>query len=65
MILNYFGETIEPAFSFMVSKTGVKVLTDHMEEARSSLQTDKIFIGIEATSNYYEDIVRILTSQGD
>lgn len=64
MILNYFGETIEPAFSFMVSQTGMNVLTDHIEKAKSSLQTDKVFIGIEATGHYYEDIVRILMSQG-
>ena len=64
MILNYFGESIESAFSFMVSQTGMKVLIDNIEKAKSSLQTDKVFIGIEATGHYYEDIVRILMDQG-
>ncbi|WP_156292121.1 IS110 family RNA-guided transposase, partial [Oceanobacillus salinisoli] len=32
--------------------------------AKSTLQTDKVFIGIEATGHYYEDIVRILMDQG-
>ncbi len=64
MILNYFGEPLEPAFSFMVSQTGMKALIDKIERAKSSLQTDKVFIGIEATGHYYEDIVRILTDQG-
>lgn len=64
MVLNYFGESIEPSFSFMVSQTGMKVLIDKIESAKSSLQTDKVFIGIEATGHHYEDIVRILLSQG-
>ncbi|WP_249872887.1 IS110 family transposase [Oceanobacillus saliphilus] len=64
MILNYFGESIESAFSFMVNQTGMKVLIDKIERTKSSLQTDKVFIGIEATGHYYEDIVRILMDQG-
>jgi len=64
MILNYFGESIEPAFSFMVSQTGMKVLIENIERAKRSLQTDKVFIGIEATGHYYEDIVRILMDRG-
>ncbi|MFD2046385.1 transposase, partial [Ornithinibacillus salinisoli] len=64
MILNYFGECIEPSFSFMVSRTGMKVLTDKIEKAKEELQTEKVFIGIEATGQYYEDIVRILMDYG-
>ncbi|WP_205600795.1 hypothetical protein [Gracilibacillus sp. YIM 98692] len=64
MILNYYGEPIETSFSFMVSKTGMKVLTDKIERAKKSLQTDKVFIGIEATGHHYEDIVRILMGKG-
>ncbi|WP_163583489.1 IS110 family transposase [Gracilibacillus saliphilus] len=64
MILNYFGECIESSFSFMVSRTGMKVFTDKIEKAKEELQTDKVFIGIEATGQYYEDIVRILMDYG-
>ena len=35
-----------------------------MEEAKRVCQAERIFVGIEATGHYYEDIVRILTSEG-
>lgn len=64
MIVNYYGESIESSFSFMVSQTGMNFLIDKIERAKRSLQTNKVFIGIEATGHYYEDIVRILMNQG-
>jgi transposase len=64
MILNYFGEVIEPPFSFMVSQTGMKLLINKIETAKVSLRAERVFVGIEATGHYYEDIVRILTVAG-
>jgi transposase len=61
MILNYFGEVIEPPFSFMVNQTGMKLLIERIENAKNNLQAERVFVGIEATGHYYEDIVRILT----
>lgn len=64
MILNYFGEVIESPFSFMVNQTGMKLLIEKIEYAKHSYQAERVFVGIEATGHYYEDIVRILTEAG-
>ncbi len=64
MILNYFGDVIETPFAFMVSQTGMSLLIQKIEEARQSCHAEKVFVGIEATGHYYEDIVRILTEEG-
>jgi transposase len=64
MILNYFGEVVEPSFSFMVSQTGMRLLINKIEQAKQFCQAERVFVGIEATGHYYEDIVRILTKEG-
>lgn len=64
MVLNYFGEVIESPFSFMVSQTGMSLLIKKIEQAKHSYQAERVFIGIEATGHYYEDLVRILTDKG-
>ncbi|WP_419959370.1 IS110 family transposase [Psychrobacillus sp. BM2] len=64
MILNYFGDVIHIPFSFMVSQTGMQLLIKEIEEAKQTCQAEQVFVGIEATGHYYEDIVRILTDAG-
>lgn len=64
MILNYFGEVLESPFSFMVNQTGMRLLIEKIENAKHSCQAERVFVGIEATGHYYEDIVRILTEEG-
>ena len=64
MILTYFGEVIEAPFAFMVNQTGMRLFLEKIEQAKQAHQAEKVFIGIEATGHYYEDIVRILTDHG-
>lgn len=64
MILNYFGDVVHTPFAFMVNQTGMKSLIQKVEEAKQACQAERIFVGIEATGHYYEDIVRILTTEG-
>ena len=64
MILNYFGDVIMPPFSFMVSKTGIELLLQKVEESKKEYQAERVFVGIEATGHYYEDVVRILEEAG-
>ncbi|MBB2483560.1 IS110 family transposase [Bacillus sp. APMAM] len=64
MILNYFGDVIESPFSFMVNQTGMKFLIQKIEYAKHLYRAEKVFVGIEATGHYYEDIVRILKEKG-
>lgn len=64
MILNYFGDVVQVPFSFMVSQTGMQLLIKEIEEAKQFCQAERVFVGIEATGHYYEDIVRLLTDAG-
>ncbi|MGM9928645.1 MAG: IS110 family transposase [Bacillus sp. (in: firmicutes)] len=64
MILNYFGEVLETPFTFMVNKAGMDLLVNSIEKAKALCQAERIFIGIEATGHYYEDIYRILVDAG-
>ncbi|MFD1739857.1 transposase, partial [Bacillus salitolerans] len=64
MILNYYGEVQIAPFSFMVNKTGMNSLINNIEAAKLACHAERVFIGIEATGHYYEDIVRILTDMG-
>ncbi len=64
MILNYFGGVLESPFSFIANQTGMKILIEKIEKAKHACQADRVFIRIEATGHYYEDIVRILTEKG-
>jgi hypothetical protein len=48
----------------MVSQTGMRLLIDKIEQAKHICQAERVFVGIEATGHYYEDIVRILTEEG-
>jgi len=64
MIFNYFGEVLESPFSFIVNQTGMSLLIERIELTRTKIQATHVFIGIEATGHYYEDIVRILTDKG-
>ncbi|UCZ51570.1 IS110 family transposase [Bacillus shivajii] len=64
MIMNYYGEVIDDPFSFMVNQTGMNLLIQKIEKAKQYSQAERVFVGIEATGHYYEDIVRILTDCG-
>lgn len=47
-------------------KTTMKMnlLVDKIEKAKHFCQAERVFVGIEATGHYYEDMVRILTEEG-
>lgn len=64
MVLNYFGEVLEPPFSFIVNQTGMALLVNKLETIKHQYQAERVFIGLETTGHHYEDIVRILTDKG-
>lgn len=64
LICNYFGDIIEKPFFFSVSDSGMKLLYQAIEQAVSATQAIRIFLGVEATGHYYEDIVREMAKQG-
>jgi transposase len=64
LICNYFGDIIEKPFFFSVSHSGMKVLYQAIERAVTATQAVRLFLGVEATGHYYEDIVREMAKQG-
>jgi transposase len=49
---------------FYGQSTGMNLLLNKIEKAKLSYNAERVFVGIEATGHYYEDIVRILTDEG-
>lgn len=64
LFCNYFGEIVEKPFFFSVNVTGIELLCSKINHAISLLDFEKVFIGLEATGHYYEDIVRVLALRG-
>ncbi|MFS0722497.1 IS110 family transposase [Paenibacillus sp. 1P07SE] len=64
LICNYFGDVVEKPFFFSVSHSGMKILYETIERAMKEVGAVRLFLGIEATGHYYEDIVRQMAKQG-
>jgi transposase len=64
LICNYFGDVIEKPFFFSVNKDGISFLCSKIHKAMKNHDAQRIFLGVEATGHYYEDIVRLLGARG-
>jgi transposase len=64
LICNYFGDIIEKPFFFSVSDSGMNLLCRKLEQAVIATQALRLFLGVEATGHYYEDIVREMGRRG-
>jgi len=64
LICNYFGDVVEPAFFFSIDKPGLNHCLSKVEKATVICNAQRIFIGVEATGHYYEDIVRFFVAHG-
>lgn len=64
LICNYFGDVIEESFFFSVNSIGIEELCNKIKEASKRTNAQRIFLGVEATGHYYEDIVRELGTRG-
>ncbi|XEC95042.1 transposase [Paenibacillus tarimensis] len=64
LICNYFGDIIEKPFFFSVSFSGMELLCKKIDQAVAATQAVRLFLGIEATGHYYEDIVREMAKRG-
>ena len=64
LICNYFGDVIEKPFFFSVNFDGMNGLCQKIESAKKKVNAQRIFLGVESTGHYYEDIVRILGTKG-
>lgn len=64
LICNYFGDVIEKPFFFSINKDGIDGFIQKIEYAKKKVNAQRMFLGIESTGHYYEDIVRILDTKG-
>lgn len=64
LICNYFGDVIEKPFFFSVNADGISFLCSIIQKAVNAHDAERIFLGVEATGHYYEDIVRELGTRG-
>ncbi|MFH5186491.1 IS110 family transposase [Paenibacillus sp. TAB 01] len=64
LICNYFGDVIERPFFFSVCESGMQVLLKNIDRAAAAVQAQRIFLGIEATGHYYEDVIREMAKHG-
>jgi transposase len=64
LICNYFGDLIEKSFFFSVNESGIRLLCNKIEQSVKTTQAVRIFLGVEATGHYYEDIVRQMEKHG-
>jgi transposase len=64
LLCNYFGDVLEEPFFFGVNKDGIGQICLKIEKTKEEIQAERIFIGVEATGHYYEDIVRELGKRG-
>lgn len=64
LICNYFGDVIEKSFFFSINSIGIQELCHKIQLASVKTNAQRIFLGVEATGHYYEDIVRELGKKG-
>jgi transposase len=64
LICNYFGDVIEKPFFFSVNADGISSLCSKIHKAIKDHDAQRIFLGVESTGHYYEDIVRLLGTRG-
>lgn len=64
LVANYFGDILYDRFEFANSNTGVKMFDSIIHDISSSINPQKIVVGIEATGHYYENLYRNLITLG-
>jgi transposase len=64
LVANYFGDILYDTFEFANSITGIKMCNSIIQEVCSSINAQKIVIGIESTGHYYENLYRNLITLG-
>ncbi|MFR9708592.1 IS110 family transposase [Paenibacillus sp. MB22_1] len=64
LICNYFGDIIEKPFFFSANNSGMELLCKKINQAVTATEAVRLFLGIEATGHYYEDIVREMAKRG-
>jgi transposase len=64
MIVNFLGDIIIPKFDFPYNNHGIDFLKNKLEFACSKTHAKKIFLALESTGHYHENLVASLVTSG-
>ena len=64
MIVDFMGEVITPKFDFPYNSHGIQFLHHKIVLARKQTQAQKLFLGLEATGHYHENLTGSLQTMG-
>jgi transposase len=64
MVVNLFGETIIPKFDIPYNNHGIDFLRKKLDIAQKQTHARKLFLGLESTGHYHENLVAALMDLG-
>jgi len=64
MVVNFFGDVIIPKFDFPYNNHGINFLRKKLKTAQEQTQAKKLFLGLESTGHYHENLVASLVASG-
>ena len=64
MVVNFFGETIIPKFDIPYNNHGINFLRKKLDIAQKQTHARKLFLGLESTGHYHENLVAALINLG-
>jgi transposase len=64
MVVNFFGDVIIPKFDFPYNNHGIRFLRKKIKIAQKQTQAKKLFLGLESTGHYHENLVASLRASG-
>ena len=64
MVVNFFGDVIVPKFDFPYNNHGINFLKKKIKTAQKQTQAKKLFLGLESTGHYHENLVASLRASG-
>ena len=64
MVVNFFGDVIIPKFDFPYNEHGINFLKKKIQTAQKQTRATKLFLGLESTGHYHENLVASLTASG-
>jgi transposase len=64
MIVNFLGDIIIPKFDFPYNLHGIDFLKDKLQSACKQTQAKKLFLALESTGHYHENLVDSLAASG-
>lgn len=64
MVVNFFGDIIIPMFDFPYNNHGIDFLKKKLQIAQKQTQAKKLFMGLESTGHYHENLVASLRATG-